>query len=196
MATKHYDPKQDLLFISTPHDALPEDHLCYFIDEVVEKLDFSSLPDRPRKPECAPKATGRSILRSLDHAHARTHGLRRRKAYIPRTVQDDRADVRMDEMGDRIRPLPLTRQRRRAHRIPFALDRPQHQADRKAHENIQPRRSKKSACTTHNRRCPQRQADSQRIHDKTIVPNPAPSQSRSLHRSNMRRCRTVSRRAH
>ncbi len=35
MATKSYDPKQDLLFISTPHDALPEDHLCYFIDEVV-----------------------------------------------------------------------------------------------------------------------------------------------------------------
>ncbi len=45
MATKQYDPKQDLLFLSTPHNALPEDHLCYFIDEVVEKLDFSSLPD-------------------------------------------------------------------------------------------------------------------------------------------------------
>ena len=32
MATKQYDPKQDLLFISTPHNALPEDHFCYFID--------------------------------------------------------------------------------------------------------------------------------------------------------------------
>ena len=50
MATKRYDPKQDLLFISTPHDALPEDHLRYFIDEVVEKLDFSSLPDRSKTP--------------------------------------------------------------------------------------------------------------------------------------------------
>jgi transposase len=50
MATKSYDPNQDLLFISTPHNALPEDHLCYFIDEVVEKLDFSCLPDRSKTP--------------------------------------------------------------------------------------------------------------------------------------------------
>ena len=65
MATKHYDPKQDLLFISTPHDALPEDHLCYFIDEVVEKLDFSLLPDRsktPGHPEYDPRLKTKALL--------------------------------------------------------------------------------------------------------------------------------------
>ena len=46
MATKEYEPNQQLLFLCTPQDALAEDHLCYFIDEVVEKLDFSLLPDR------------------------------------------------------------------------------------------------------------------------------------------------------
>lgn len=65
MATKSYDPKQDLLFISTPHDALPEDHLCYFIDEVVEKLDFSLLPDRsktPGNPEYDPRLKTKVLL--------------------------------------------------------------------------------------------------------------------------------------
>jgi len=65
MATKSYDPKQDLLFISTPHDALPEDHLCYFIDEVAEKLDFSSLPDRsktPGNPEYDPRLKTKVLL--------------------------------------------------------------------------------------------------------------------------------------
>jgi transposase len=65
MATKQYDPKQDLLFISTPHNALPEDHLCYFIDEVVEKLDFSSLPDKsatPGNPEYDPRLKTKALL--------------------------------------------------------------------------------------------------------------------------------------
>jgi len=65
MATKSYDPNQNLLFIPTPHNALPEDHLCYFIDEVVEKLDFSCLPDRsktPGNPEYDPRLKTKVLL--------------------------------------------------------------------------------------------------------------------------------------
>ena len=65
MATKRYDPMQDLLFISTPHNALPKDHICYFVDEVVEKLDFSSLPDRsktPGNPEYDPRLKIKVLL--------------------------------------------------------------------------------------------------------------------------------------
>lgn len=65
MATKHYDPEQHLLFIAAPNDALPKDHLCYFVDEVVDKLDFSSLPDRSKtagRPEYDPRLKTKVLI--------------------------------------------------------------------------------------------------------------------------------------
>jgi transposase len=53
MATRPYESKQELLFIYNPREALPEDHLCYFVDDAVEMLDFSALPDRSHTPGMA-----------------------------------------------------------------------------------------------------------------------------------------------
>ena len=65
MATRDYTPNQQLLFLCTPQDVLSEDHLCYFIDEVVEKLDFSLLPDRSTtagRPEYDPRLKTKVLL--------------------------------------------------------------------------------------------------------------------------------------
>lgn len=65
MAQKPYDPVQNMLFIYTPHQALPEDHLCYLFDEIVEKLDFSSFPDRtstPGEPQYDPRLMTKVLL--------------------------------------------------------------------------------------------------------------------------------------
>ena len=34
------------MFWLPPQDALPEDHLCFVVDEIVEQLDLSIFPDR------------------------------------------------------------------------------------------------------------------------------------------------------
>ncbi len=48
MALREYLSKQTQLFWAPPEDVLPPDHLCFVIDEIVEQLDFSSLPDRSK----------------------------------------------------------------------------------------------------------------------------------------------------
>lgn len=40
---KSYQPNQMILFPPSPRDWLPEDHLAYFVDEVVERLDLSAI---------------------------------------------------------------------------------------------------------------------------------------------------------
>ena len=41
-----YDPEQQLLLPTALQEWLPEDHLAYFVPDVVEQLDLSpSLPD-------------------------------------------------------------------------------------------------------------------------------------------------------
>jgi len=65
MAQIPYDTVQNMLFIYTPHQALPEDHLCYLFDEIVEKLDFSSFPDRtttPGEPQYDPRLMTKALL--------------------------------------------------------------------------------------------------------------------------------------
>lgn len=65
MAQIPYDTAQNMLFIYTPHQALPEDHLCYLFDEIVEKLDFSSFPDRastPGEPQYDPRLMTKVLL--------------------------------------------------------------------------------------------------------------------------------------
>jgi transposase len=65
MATRTYDSKQEQFFLYNPRQVLPEDHLCFFIDDAVEKLDFSLLPDRsrtPGKPEYHPRLKTKVIL--------------------------------------------------------------------------------------------------------------------------------------
>jgi len=46
MALREYSPKQKIMFWLPPQDALPEDHLCFVVDEIVEQLDLSIFPDR------------------------------------------------------------------------------------------------------------------------------------------------------
>jgi len=50
MALREYRPEQKFLFWSPPQDVLPRDHLCFIVDELVEALDFSLLPDRSKTP--------------------------------------------------------------------------------------------------------------------------------------------------
>ena len=65
MAQIPYNTAQNMLFIYNPHQALPEDHLCYLFDEIVEKLDFSSFPDRtstPGEPQYDPRLMTKVLL--------------------------------------------------------------------------------------------------------------------------------------
>lgn len=50
MALRKYEPDQGQLFWASPEQALPPDHLCFVVDELVEQLDFCGLPDRRTTP--------------------------------------------------------------------------------------------------------------------------------------------------
>jgi len=50
MALRGYNPEQGTLFWAGPEDVLPPEHLCFMVDEIVEELDFNSLPNRRRTP--------------------------------------------------------------------------------------------------------------------------------------------------
>lgn len=65
MAQKQYDPFQNMLFIYTPHQALPEDHVCYLFEEIVDQLDYSSFPNRrntPGEPQYDPRLMTKVLL--------------------------------------------------------------------------------------------------------------------------------------
>jgi len=65
MAQRPYEPEQNMLFLYTPDQALPADHVCYVLDEIVEKLDFRLLPDRtatPGAPQYDPRLMTKVLL--------------------------------------------------------------------------------------------------------------------------------------
>lgn len=46
MAIRDYQPNQFILFFSNPKDILGEDHLSFVVDDIVEHLNLSQLPDK------------------------------------------------------------------------------------------------------------------------------------------------------
>ena len=46
MAIKDYQPQQFMLFFSNPKDILGENHLCFIVNDIVEHIDLSVLPDK------------------------------------------------------------------------------------------------------------------------------------------------------
>lgn len=46
MAIRDYQPQQFMLFFSNPKDVLGEDHLCFIVDDIVEHMDLSNLPNK------------------------------------------------------------------------------------------------------------------------------------------------------
>ena len=55
MALREYNPNQKVMFWmphlslasgTPPRDVLPEDHLCFVVDEIVERLDLFIFPDK------------------------------------------------------------------------------------------------------------------------------------------------------
>ena len=46
MAIKDYQPQQFTFFFANPKDILGENHLCFIVDDIVEHLDLSTLPNK------------------------------------------------------------------------------------------------------------------------------------------------------
>jgi transposase len=69
MALREYNPCQHELFWSPPQDVLPSDHLCFILDEIVELLDFSPLPDRTKTPG-SPAYDARLLVKILFYGYA------------------------------------------------------------------------------------------------------------------------------
>lgn len=69
MAIRGYQPDQEILFWPTPREILPQDHLCFVVDEVVERLDLSALPDRSETVG-APAYDPRLLIKVLFYGYA------------------------------------------------------------------------------------------------------------------------------
>lgn len=69
MALREYSPKQKIMFWLPPQDALPEDHLCFVVDEIVEQLDLSIFPDRAGTVG-APAYDSRLLIKVLFYGYA------------------------------------------------------------------------------------------------------------------------------
>ena len=69
MALKEYHPEQQLLLWAPPQDVLPPDHLCFIVDEIVEQLDLTALPDR-RKTPGHPAYDARVLVKILFYGYA------------------------------------------------------------------------------------------------------------------------------
>lgn len=46
MAVKDYQPRQFTLFFSNPKDILGQEHLCFLVDDIIEHMDLSRLPNK------------------------------------------------------------------------------------------------------------------------------------------------------
>jgi transposase len=69
MALREYSPAQGELFWSSPQDVLPSDHVCFIVDEIVEGLDLSCLPDRSKTPG-SPAYDPRLLVKVLFYGYA------------------------------------------------------------------------------------------------------------------------------
>ena len=69
MALRDYQPHQGYLFWSPPQDVLPKDHLCFIVEELVEQLDLSVLPDRSKTPG-SPAYDPRILIKVLLYGYA------------------------------------------------------------------------------------------------------------------------------
>lgn len=65
---KPYQPNQTILFPPSPRDWLPEDHVAYFIDEVVEQLDLSAIYDDYRDSRGQPPYQPKMMVKVLIYA--------------------------------------------------------------------------------------------------------------------------------
>ena len=43
-------PKQTLLLPTNIRDIIPKDHICYLIEDVIDRLDFSSFDEKVERP--------------------------------------------------------------------------------------------------------------------------------------------------
>jgi transposase len=69
MALREYSPKQKIMFWLPPQDTLPEDHLCFVVDEIVEQLDLSYIPDKSGTVG-APAYDSRLLIKVLFYGYA------------------------------------------------------------------------------------------------------------------------------
>ena len=69
MAVRDYQPQQFTLFFSNPKDILGETHLCFIVDDIIEHLDLSNLPNR-RDTVGAPCYDYRLLIKVLFYGYA------------------------------------------------------------------------------------------------------------------------------
>ena len=69
MALREYNPTQQVMFWLPPRDVLPEDHLCFVVDEIVEQLDLSIFPDKTETVG-APAYHPRLLIKVLFYGYA------------------------------------------------------------------------------------------------------------------------------
>lgn len=69
MSVKNYQPQQFMLFFSNPKDILGQDHLSFVVDDIVEHLDLSKLPDK-RDTVGAPCYDYRLLVKILFYGYA------------------------------------------------------------------------------------------------------------------------------
>lgn len=69
MAVKDYQPKQFMLFFSNPKDVLGENHLSFIVDDIVEQMNLSSLPNK-QNTVGAPCYDYRLLIKILFYGYA------------------------------------------------------------------------------------------------------------------------------
>jgi len=69
MAVRDYQPQQYMMLFSEPKAILGEDHLCFIVDDIVENLDLSKLPEK--RDTCgAPCYDYRLLIKILFYGYA------------------------------------------------------------------------------------------------------------------------------
>lgn len=69
MSVRSYQPQQFTLFFSNPKDILGENHLCFIVDDIVEHLNLSKLPNR-KSTVGAPCYDYRILIKILFYGYA------------------------------------------------------------------------------------------------------------------------------